>query len=351
MKRTFTRQWLQLSIIWIVIALVPIGRVYLVDPFPMQVWFYLIILVFGLLLCPLLVWWFSWLQRKKQTWIRIILIQFVLSVLLSLWFYKVVDERPGLMKRRTSKVELQQMQPEKKFSFYLFSGNSYYIFTSLMMLSGLGLLIGYNEQLRARKTREAELEISLVRSQVKALQSELQPHFLFNTLHAASSLMETDVAKAQELIERLSFLLRSYLDIIDREFYSLQEELDFIDEYIAIQQLRHNGSIVTTIDIPQDCKQLQVPVVLLQPILENSVKHGWVDRKRELRILIRAVRVGDFLHVTVKDNGDELPASQKAGIGIRNLKERLAVLYGDKYKYSEGWDDGYYSQMILPIQK
>jgi len=351
MNRTFTRQWLQLSAIWMAIALVPIGRTFLVDPFASQAWFHVIVLVFGLLLCPLLVLWFAFLQRKKQSWLRIMLIQFILSILLSLWFYYAIDENFGIMKKRTSSIELEQMQPEKKFSFYLFAGSSYSIFASMMMLSGLGLLIGYNEQLRQRKTRETELEINLVRSQVKALQSELQPHFLFNTLHAASSLMEVDVVKAQQLIERLSFLLRNYLDIIDREFYSLGEELAFIDEYIEIQKLRHNGSIKTEIDIPPDCKQLQVPVVLLQPILENSVKHGWVDRKKELKVLIRAEQLHDSLQITVKDNGNETITSQKTGIGIRNLKERLTALYGDNYTYTEGWDNGYYSQIILPIQK
>jgi hypothetical protein len=350
MDNTFIRQWVQLSVTWTAIALVPLGRVFLVDPFFSQAWFYVIVLAGGLLLCPLLVIWFTFLQNKKQSWLKIIIVQFAFAVLLSLWYYYAVDENGTVQKKRTSSIELKQMTTEKKFNFYLFGGSSYSIFASFMLLSGLGLLISYNEQLRQRKNKEAELKLTLVRSQVKALQSELQPHFLFNTLHAASSLMEVDVAKAQQLIERLSFLLRNYLDIIGREFYTLEEELAFIEEYIEIQKLRHNGSIRTDMGIPDECMQLKVPVVLLQPILENSVKHGWVNRKQPLQIQIRVEMIKNSLHILVKDNGSATGISEKPGIGIRNLKERLNALYGNNYTYTEGSGEGYYSQLILPLQ-
>jgi two-component system LytT family sensor kinase len=234
MNRTFTRKWMQLSAIWIIVALVPVGRIYLFDSLFIQAWFYVVILFLGLLLSPLLILWIGYLQQKKIGWSLTVLIQVFFSILLSLLFYFTTAESSTRMKMRVSSEQLKQLPAMEQMSFHLFSGNSYAIFTSLMMLCGFALLIEYNEQLRNKTNSETELRLRLLTSQVKALQSELQPHFLFNTLHAASSLMETDTGKAQQLIERLSFLLRSYLDIINRQFYPFSEEIEFLHEYIEV---------------------------------------------------------------------------------------------------------------------
>lgn len=341
---------MQLSLIWTIVALVPIGRIYLFDPFPYQVWFYIIILALGLLLIPLLIVWISFLQRKKFNWIKIVLAQVFLSVLIALLFHYTTNESSTAPRKRTSQSEFQQMPVVKKVTFHLFSGSSYAIFTSLMMLSGLTLLIEYNEQLQQKKIRENELKINLVMSQIKALQSELQPHFIFNTLHAASSIMEVDVKKAQQLLERLSFLLRNYLDIINRHYYSLEEEIGFLNEYIKIQELRHSGSIELKIEIPDDCLKLDIPVILLQPVIENSIKHGWMDRKMPLRININVKRVADSVSISVKDNGVPVNAGHGSGIGIRNLKERLAVLYGTACSFSEKTNGGHHTKIIIPAR-
>ncbi|MES2330410.1 MAG: histidine kinase [Bacteroidota bacterium] len=351
MNRIFARKWIQLSAIWVIIALVPVGRVFLFDPFFIQASFYIVILCCGLLLIPLLIYWISYLQRKKLGWITIFFILFFFSILLSFLFYYVTGESYTGMKMRVNPGQLQAMPPVKRISFYLFSGSSYTVFTSLVMLSGLALLIEYNEQLRERKNSETELRLRLLMSQVKALQSELQPHFLFNTLHAASSLMETDTGKAQQLIEKLSFLLRSYLEIINRQFYSFAEEIEFLKEYIEVQELRHNGKIVLDLQVPQDCMQYQVPVILLQPIIENSVKHAWTDRNRPLHIMIHVEITGDSFCITVRDDGVVPVVSERTGIGIRNLTERLNVLYNGKYSFVQETAQGYSSMITIPLQK
>jgi two-component system LytT family sensor kinase len=350
MNRNQARQWLQLSVIWIIVALVPIGRIYLFDPFPYQAWFYIILLILGLILIPLLIVWIGFLQRKRFNWIKIVLIQLFLSVFVALLFHYTTDEYSTTPKKRTSPSEFQQMPTVKKVTFHLFSGSSYAIFTSLMMLSGLALLIEYNEQLQQRKNKENELKVNLVMSQIKALQSELQPHFLFNTLHAASSIMEVDVKKAQRLLEKLSFLLRNYLDIINRHYYSLEEEIAFLKEYIQVQELRHSGAIELKIEIPENCLKLDIPVILLQPIIENSIKHGWVDRNEPLFINIKAECSIDSISISVLDNGMQVKAAHSSGIGIRNLKERLDVLYGATYSFTEKTNGGHQTQIILPVR-
>src|SRR5215217_9684314 len=135
MNKTFRRKWVQLSLIWIVIALVPVGRVYLYFT-PIEAWFYITVLILGLMLCPLLLSWIQFLQRKKQSWIKIIFIQLFFSILLAIVFHYATEESPKAMKKRVSFEELKQMPATKQASFHFFSGNSYTIFTSLMILSG-----------------------------------------------------------------------------------------------------------------------------------------------------------------------------------------------------------------------
>ena len=350
MNKTFRRKWIQLSLIWIVIALVPVGRVYLYFT-PIEAWFYIVVLLIGLFLCPFLLLWINFLQKRKQSWIRIIFIQILFSILLAIIFHYATEESPRMMKRRMSPNELKQMPATQQASFHFFSGNSYTIFTSLMILSGLALLIDYNEQLRQRKNRELQLQADLALSQIKALQSELQPHFLFNTLHSVNSLMEIDINKAQLLIEKLSFLLRNYLDIINRNFYSLSEEIEFLKKYIEVQQLRHNGTIEFDLQITNNCLKYEVPVILLQPIIENSIKHGWTNRQIPLHLLIKAECENEKLHIKVQDNGKAITSSDGSGIGIRNLKERLSVLYNSNFSFSEKNNNGYFSHLVLPIKR
>ena len=279
MKKAFIRQIIQFATIWSIIALAPAGRAFLFFPNMPDKWFYLYLWILGIVMSPLVITWFNFLQRKKQGWFMITLIQFGFAVIISIAFHFATFIPEGTMKRRISSEEFEKMNNVNRFSFSFFSGSTYSVFTSFMMLSALGLLIVYNEQLRRRKLSESELRETLMRMQIKALQSELQPHFIFNTLHTASSVMETDVERAQQLIERFSFLLRTYLELIDRNFYTVQEEIDFLQEYIEVLQYRYNGMIKLSLSINENCLQQRVPVVLLQPIIENSVKHGWQDRQ------------------------------------------------------------------------
>ncbi len=347
MQKIFTRQVLQLSFIWTLVALVPAGRAYLFLPW--QVWFDVLILVAGLLFCPLLVLWIRFLWRKRQSWVVLVLIQLGVSVAAGITAHFATEESYPL-KRRINPTELSQLPGLKKITAFVFTGNSYTVFTSFMILCSLALLLEYNEQIKQRKNKEAELKVSLVVSQIKALQSELQPHFIFNTLNSASSLMEFDIDKAQQLLERFSFLMRNYLDIINQQFYTLADEVNFLNQYIQIQQLRHNGEIIMDIDVTENCLQIKVPVILLQPLIENSIKHGWLDRKKELHIVITVSFKDDMLCITVKDNGQPTVLQILPGTGIRNLKERLAVLYHDNFTFTEYSNYGYISTITFPAK-
>ncbi len=349
MNKPFYRQWMQLSLIWVLIALVPVGRAYLNLTYDAS--FYIIILIAGLIIIPFLILWLKLLQAKKVSWAVIVIIQLALAILPALAFHYYSDEGLTKMKMRISMQQLQQMSATQQTTFHLLSGNSYTVFSSLMLLSGFALLIEYNEQLRQKRTKESQLQVNLAKSQVKALQSELQPHFIFNTLHSVSSLMQFDKDRAERLIEGFSILLRNYLDIISETFYTLEEEVFFLREYIEVQKLRHGGNIELDMNIPPACLHIEVPVVLLQPVIENSIKHGWTNRDTLLKICVEVVVTGkNALQINVQDNGTAVKINERPGIGIRNLKDRLDLLYPGSYTFFENQQTGYQTQITIPIK-
>lgn len=187
-------------------------------------------------------------------------------------------------------------------------------------------------QLRAQT---AELEAQLAEARLEALRMQINPHFLFNTLHAISTLVERDPSGVRRMIARLSELLRYTLDETDTQEVPLEQELEFLDRYLDIQQIRFQGRLDVEKDILPDTRAALVPNLILQPLVENAIKHGASQIENVGRILLRARRDGDRLHVSVHDNGPGLstPAGDGApyGVGLRNTQERLESLYGEAH--------------------
>ena len=181
---------------------------------------------------------------------------------------------------------------------------------------------------RLEKRAEA-LEAQLTEARLEALRMQLNPHFLFNTLHAVSTLVDRDPAGVRRMIARLSELLRHVLDEEAPQEVPLSQELEFLDDYFEIQSIRFQGRLDTEVDIPSDLYDAQVPNLILQPIVENAIKHGASQVRGVGHIKVQGRREADRLVLTVTDNGPGLPASQEDGLGLRNVRARLEGLYGD----------------------
>lgn len=177
--------------------------------------------------------------------------------------------------------------------------------------------------------RAQSLESKLTEARLEALRMQLNPHFLFNTLHAVSTLVDRDPAGVRRMIARLSELLRHVLDEEAPQEVPLSEELDFLEDYLEIQSIRFQGDLDARIDVPPDIRDAQVPNLILQPVVENAIKHGASQVRGVGRIDIRGRRNGDRLVLTVEDNGPGLPAAQEDGVGLRNVRARLKALYGE----------------------
>jgi len=208
----------------------------------------------------------------------------------------------------------------------------FYESVKLTLFAGLwlGIIFGLASFAHWRLEREQLLRLQkhLAESQLAQLKAQLQPHFLFNALNTISSLMQVDVERADRLLTRLADLLRASLQASARDMTSLREELKLLELYAQIMQERFAGHVALTWNVADDALDAQVPTLLLQPLLENAFKHG-VERSREpVAIRIAAEKHGPDLRLTIHNNGSSLSANSGMGIGLRNCRERLELIYG-----------------------
>ena len=204
-------------------------------------------------------------------------------------------------------------------------------------LVGLGHAIAYWYEAEERALNAERLQTRLAEAQLQALQRQLQPHFLFNTLHTISSLMRSDVEAADLMIDRLSDLLRMSLRSNAQEV-SVKQEIEILQSYLAIEQTRFRDRLTIAIDVDPDALDARVPHLLLQPLVENAVRHGIAPRARPGRIDIRAFRQNGQLQLEVRDSGDGLPpdrlVAMNDGVGLSNTRARLAHLYGSAHRFA-----------------
>lgn len=184
--------------------------------------------------------------------------------------------------------------------------------------------------------RLAEQEQLLMTARVEALANQINPHFLFNTLTSISSLIRSQPETARVLIVKLSGLLRRLLRS-QEHFVTLREELAAVDEYLDIERMRFGPSLVAVKEIDEGSLDFVVPSMILQPLVENSIKHGLGRKVGEGRITIRSSRSAGHVIIEVADNGVGLPptrmeAESQGGIGLSNVNERLRVIYGANYQ-------------------
>ena len=212
--------------------------------------------------------------------------------------------------------------------------------------------LDYYEQYRARERQSMELETSLVQARLQSLQMQLNPHFLFNTLHAISALMHRDVDAADRMIVHLSDLLRYTLESGDTHEVPLRQELDFLGRYLHIEQTRFGSRLKVKVEVPEEVMEAQVPNLLLQPLVENAIQHGIEQETRPGEITISAAREGDELILLVSDNGAGLEAGWKPGVGLSNSRSRLEQLYQNRARLelTAGAVNGVITRVILPYR-
>ncbi|WP_306589694.1 sensor histidine kinase [Geothrix sp. 21YS21S-4] len=183
---------------------------------------------------------------------------------------------------------------------------------------------------KAREVEAAQLEARFAEAQNLALRMQLQPHFLFNTLNSISALVHANPDGADGMISRLGDFLRMTLDAPPDQFVPLRKELAFIQAYLAIEQVRFQERLQVALDIPPELLDLRVPSFILQPLVENALKHGLSDRQRGGTLRIRASRAAGSLVIEVQDDGEGFKAGRE-GVGLGNVRARLGLLYKGRH--------------------
>jgi len=205
-------------------------------------------------------------------------------------------------------------------------------------------------QARERERRAAQLETSLARARLTALELQTQPHFLFNTLNGIGALVRGNQnAEALAMIGGLSDLLRYALDRAGGGTVTLQEEVGTLERYLEIQRIRFADRLVVEVAVAPDTLRAAVPALLLQPLAENAVRHGIARSESPGRIAVRTRRDGDALAIEIFNTG-RLAATRREGIGLSSTTARLAELYGDRARVELAeHDGGVRARVVLPF--
>jgi two-component system LytT family sensor kinase len=208
----------------------------------------------------------------------------------------------------------------------------------LVFCSLIGLLqaTAAYADLATRRVREAELASRLTRAELSVLRMQLQPHFFFNTLHTVSSLMMTDVDAAQKVIASLGELVRASIDHTAHHEVSFREELGFVEKYLDIQRARFGQKLRVDVHVPAELLSAAVPSLLLQPLVENAIRHGVERSAGGGTVWVRAERDGPLVRLSVRNTlngtgGDD--GGQRGGIGLANIESRLSQLYGESQHF------------------
>jgi LytS/YehU family sensor histidine kinase len=211
-----------------------------------------------------------------------------------------------------------------------------------------------------QKTQKVELEKSQLSNQLSnarlnVLKYKLHPHFLFNTLNSISSLIESDTKLAQDTIADFGDLLRDLLELKDTSLIPLQEELTISKRYLDIMSLRFSDHLTVSINIEKNIDHVLVPSLILLPIIENSIKHGYSYNITKLEIELSILLKNNKIHITVKNNGEPLKTTKPTyGNGLQNTVDRLRLLYNNSYTYSMKNlqnKKGVITTIIIPVNK
>ena len=208
------------------------------------------------------------------------------------------------------------------------------MFVGFLVVHSAGYALRFYRELRQKERLEEQLRALATQAELKALKAQINPHFLFNTLNTIAQLIHTDSAQAEATVERLAEMFRYVLAGSERRLVPLEEELAFVDDYLAIEQARFGERLHVTRQVVPEALNVPVPSLILQPLVENAIRHGrGTDGSVDLTIRVRPH--GDEVIVTVADQGPGMPSrhgvGEGSGHGLRNVDDRLRKTYGEEY--------------------
>jgi sensor histidine kinase YesM len=299
-----------------------------IEFFTLRIW------VPWVVLTPIVLWLALFFPIKPNKWLKGLVIHalfllglsIISGLLISLHYHFFENMSQGM----------QNYQPWQHIGHFLFGDNLFLFNTIIYTILVTNINIKNFAQIADKEALIAsQLNNQLIESQLQTLKMQINPHFLFNTLNVISVLvMKSEKDKATEMINRLSLFFRNSLDEKDQQWIPLQKELDHVEQYLAIEQVRFGDrmSIVTNYD--NNALFIPVPSMLLQPLIENAMQHGLEEKEGKGTLNIRCCVSAEYLSIVIMDDGAGCnfdDKSFKEGIGLSNVKARLKQLYGTNH--------------------
>jgi two-component sensor histidine kinase len=284
--------------------------------------------------------WFSWPVTLAMVWLgshvrRVAVLVVVAAAMPPLW-----------------DLAFHTIRTDWRTATAIFSGTSRKVDFLLFLGIALGALAyRWWRDANERASAVAALEAVLVRTQARLLRLQLNPHFLFNALNSIAALLDQNRAGAKRMAGQLRRFVRSVLETSDQYEVPLADELELTATYVDIENVRFAGRLQLSIDVDEAAKEAVVPAFVLQPLVENSVRHG-LRPARGGRISIAAMRIGDTLQLEVSDDGPSRPADDlRDGIGLSNTRARLRQMYGEECRVEVGWEEGFRATLRFPFRR
>ncbi len=267
--------------------------------------------------------------NKNYSWVKIISIHTLFSILIGLIIRFIFDFYSILVGR----IDIANFDLRKSINAFI-----YVIDLNFLIYFAMVFIIYtyyYLKQVKEAEKRHSKLESQLVNTRMKMLSSQLQPHFLFNTLNSIAVLTDMDTSKAKDTIADLSDFLREILYNSDRNRISLDEELRILEYYLNIVNVRFSDHLHIKKEIDDSLLLKRIPAMLLQPVIENSIKHGYSYEHTDLNILVSVYEEDKMLVVKVENDGAPVSKTHaelmQKGVGLKNIDDRLRNLYKDNY--------------------
>jgi two-component system, LytTR family, sensor kinase len=366
-KRSHTplwqRRWARLAIIWGIwtfIGLVFTAQFYFASyrserpmPFADAVYMQMIWAYLFALATPLVLWMVGRIPMERENWRKALLhipISIVLGVLLTALGRVLIWLRWGWPYAKP-------LTFESVVRFVI--ANFTEAIGIYMLIALTGYAFSYYRRFREGQVKTLQLEAQLSQAQLHALKMQLHPHFLFNTLHSISALLNKDADAARKMITRLGDFLRLTLENSGSQEVTLRQEMEFLSCYLEIERIRFQDRLVTNVDVAQQTLDAKVPNLILQPIVENAIRHGIAPRSTRGLIEIEAKQRNGRLRIQVRDNGPGLSAHRtsenvfKKGLGLANTETRLEQLYGSaqSFKLSNNPEGGLVVTLEIPFHR
>jgi signal transduction histidine kinase len=351
----FLPRWLCFVVLWILLSVLFASQLYWSGyaPWPTALWLEAAHWLSWGIVAPLVLWLCRQLYRGERTWTRYgagLLLGAIVSCLLQPALTELIIFVSEAVQWSLSLADAppRSFLPTLHVTAVKVAGYNLPIYVGLVLAWHA---MTYYAALRDRQVKAMELESLLHQAQLQTLRSQLNPHFLFNTLHSIAELVHADPALAERLILRLGELLRQMLRSSTEQEVALAEELEFIRGYVEIEQMRLGERLQVNWEIAPEALAVKVPSLILQPLIENAILHGVATTDRPGLLAIRAGCDDRYLQLQVRDSGPGLPQEGKTqvGIGLSNTRARLRRLYGSGHRFELLNDNGLVAKIQIPL--